>query len=151
MTALNHLAVGAIIGTAIGDPWLAVPVAFLSHFLLDALPHFGYSLPPERLKERDKKPLFWGVLAADVLLSITLVAWLRLYAGNLAFVTALVAYTPDIAWLYRYAKERKTGKWESGSWLSRFHSRIQWCERPWGLTVEVVMAIACILILGKTI
>jgi hypothetical protein len=33
---------GAIIALAISQPLIALPLAFVSHFVLDALPHYGY-------------------------------------------------------------------------------------------------------------
>lgn len=30
---------GALIGKVIGVPWLVIPIAFISHFILDAIPH----------------------------------------------------------------------------------------------------------------
>ena len=41
MTTANHLVVGAIIGVAIKQPLVALPVAYGSHFVLDALPRYG--------------------------------------------------------------------------------------------------------------
>jgi len=42
MTITNHILAGAIIGAVIKEPALALPIAFASHFVMDALPHFGY-------------------------------------------------------------------------------------------------------------
>ena len=40
MTATNHALTGATIATLVRQPYLAIPLAFLSHFFCDALPHF---------------------------------------------------------------------------------------------------------------
>jgi hypothetical protein len=39
MMATPHMMAGAAIGKAVGRPWVALPIAFVSHFLLDAVPH----------------------------------------------------------------------------------------------------------------
>ena len=39
MTATPHILAGAAIGKVLRRPWLAWPVAFVSHFLLDFTPH----------------------------------------------------------------------------------------------------------------
>ncbi len=41
MTGFNHAVTGALIAGAVGNPFLAIPLAFASHFVLDAIPHFG--------------------------------------------------------------------------------------------------------------
>ena len=49
MIGASHIAAGATVGIALQDPWLAFPVAFATHYLLDAIPHHEY-LPPEELR-----------------------------------------------------------------------------------------------------
>lgn len=39
MLATPHLLVGALIGKLTGNYWLALPIAFASHFVLDSIPH----------------------------------------------------------------------------------------------------------------
>jgi hypothetical protein len=39
MQGTPHLLAGAALGTALRRPWLVMPVAFMSHFLLDFTPH----------------------------------------------------------------------------------------------------------------
>ena len=64
MTASNHVAAGALIGAVI-NPWLAAPAAVTSHFVLDAMPHYGYE--GERELKRLKLSLFRLVLIMDVI------------------------------------------------------------------------------------
>ena len=40
MTGTNHALSGAVIATFLPAP-VAIPVAFMSHFVLDAIPHFS--------------------------------------------------------------------------------------------------------------
>ena len=45
MTLATHGVVGALVAQSLAwNPALAVPVAFLSHFALDAIPHWDYKL-----------------------------------------------------------------------------------------------------------
>ena len=39
MMATPHMVAGAAIGRLLRRPWLAYPAAFVSHFLLDIVPH----------------------------------------------------------------------------------------------------------------
>jgi len=41
MLVTNHVLSGAVIGAATRKPWLAFPLGFASHFVLDAVPHWG--------------------------------------------------------------------------------------------------------------
>ncbi len=42
MTGLNHAVTGAVVAAAINQPAVALPAAFLSHFVIDAIPHYDY-------------------------------------------------------------------------------------------------------------
>lgn len=44
MIATNHALTGAAIAVVIKQPILAIPLAFVSHFICDAIPHFGVDL-----------------------------------------------------------------------------------------------------------
>ena len=41
MTATNHVVTGIAIVALVPNPAISLPLAFLAHFALDALPHFG--------------------------------------------------------------------------------------------------------------
>ena len=47
MLLLPHTIVGATIAAKIGSPWLALPLAFLSHFAADLLPHWNPQITQE--------------------------------------------------------------------------------------------------------
>jgi hypothetical protein len=49
MTLTNHLLTGAAIAKLLPSP-VAIPIAFASHFVLDALPHFGCKTIEERMR-----------------------------------------------------------------------------------------------------
>ena len=41
MLVTNHVLSGAVIGAAVRNPWIAFPLGFASHLVLDAVPHWG--------------------------------------------------------------------------------------------------------------
>jgi hypothetical protein len=41
MLVTNHVLSGALLGAAVRNPWLALPLGVASHFALDATPHWG--------------------------------------------------------------------------------------------------------------
>lgn len=154
MTATNHALTGAVIALAVKQPALAIVLAFLSHYILDSLPHFGLPKSVE-LQERNKSRLFRSVIKVDGVLFVVLESALCYLAaknsiGWVVFFGSLAAFVPDVAWLYRAWWERKHHTWRAGTVFSRFHTAIQWRERPWGLAVEIVW-FGMALFLGRSL
>lgn len=128
MIALNHTLTGAAIAIAVKQPALAIPLAFLSHFVLDAIPHFG-DVPIYTYGH----PKFLYIAAADGLISIGSIWFIMACNPQLALVIGLGAFfaiLPDLFWLGHFAR-----KWKH--WFFTFHQKIQWFERPPGIMVEV--------------
>ena len=137
MTASNHFVTGAAISIAIANPWLGVPAAILSHFILDSIPHYG-------CKEfRDDNPgerkLYFLMLVIDGAILATLIAFSILALDNFLLIAyGLAAFSPDAVWFYRYGPLLWLGKVNKPPGrLERFHSKIQWFEETSGLLVEV--------------
>ena len=149
MTATNHALTGALIGLTVSVP-LAFVLAVLSHFVLDALPHYGSNDPDSiRLKKISFEVYLWF----DFLLCVSLVVSLRF--GNPAFwivpsICAFLATSPDLVSANRYFKVKSNKPWKP-SLFSRFASGIQWFERPIGAAVEIVWFICAVIILAKII
>lgn len=143
MTATNHMLTGAVIAVTVRQPALAVPLAFLSHFILDALPHFG--IHEDEVLKRNKHPLFRSVVGADILLVVVILIVLPLLVTSVVWwallLAMLAAYAPDSIWLVRFWREVRTQTWRPGSWYARWHQKIQWSEKPWGLGIEIVWAV----------
>ena len=119
MLAGPHVALGAIIGRVSPRAWIALPVAFLSHYLLDALPHAYLTL-------RDGKaiPLKATIVGADALVGLALVLWIarrqthwRLIVGSALAAVILDAMNPVTS----------LGRWLAHSpgtgWLISMHIR----------------------------
>lgn len=146
MTAVNHALTGAVIAVAVHRPLLAIPLAFVSHFALDALPHFGIPIEGKNAADamtRNRSPFYRSILRLDLFLTIALLIILGIILHGQALVylvltCSIVAVSPDFVWLYLYLKQMKAGKLLPYGWFSRFHKWIQWSEKPWGLGVEAV-------------
>ena len=95
MILIIHLLVGAAIATNINFLPLALLLCFLSHYLLDALPHNDPTL--KKIKEKNWRNSFKDFLTilVDFSLGILLIF---LFSKNfsLALVGALIATLPDI-------------------------------------------------------
>lgn len=132
---------GAFIAVAVQRPALAIPLAFLSHFILDLFPHFGYGYVPNEERDAHKYFLATQITDAFVALGLYLVVPFLLRAVQAPSITALcmiAAQLPDALWIFEYTHAQRHGKYRERNWYLRFHKAIQWCERQWGAYVEVL-------------
>lgn len=133
MTGSNHVVTGAFIAALVPVTWVAIPLAFVSHFVLDALPHYGDTNKRSWLNRH-----FKYVLATDALMmTLFLLALVLLQPLHwvLILVSALVAVSPDVLWVPYYLADLK-GVERPESPTAKLFKRIQWAERPWGIYVE---------------
>lgn len=146
MTGFNHATTGAIIALVVKRPELALPMALVSHFVLDSLPHYG--VPTER---RRVYKSFYRLLASDAILVPTLLIALLLSHHYLAFWCAILAVSPDVVWAPRFLKEHLFEAAPSlpADPFSRFHKKIQWGERPWGWSIEICWSICAVTVLTR--
>lgn len=137
MTGCNHTLAGSIIAVIAPAPLVPV-VALASHFLLDAMPHFGRD---PRITPFNRP--FRTLLLIDALLCVSVLigAW-WLFPDKWLIITIGVgmACLPDFLWLL----DGRIG------WLApffRFAARIQWGERPWGWWLEIGYGIVMLTVL----
>jgi hypothetical protein len=146
MTATNHALTGALIGLIVGEPLIAAPVALVSHFVCDALPHYTSDAPQETLLKSNG---FRNYLLAEAGLCLLLVLVLAIRQPEhwlLACICAFLAASPDLLWIPRYLKTRANKAWQPNV-FSRFALAIQWFAKPIGAAVEAVWFIAAIILL----
>ncbi|HEY8999039.1 MAG TPA: hypothetical protein VIM53_01840 [Candidatus Saccharimonadales bacterium] len=134
MTGANHIATGALIGATFSAP-VVVPLAFVSHFAMDALPHFGN----KGFSRRSKR--FIAVVTIDALIVVAITATiivLKPHHWQLMLAGGVLAMMPDAVHAPNFLRElrgREMHRHESR--LSRLHGRVQ-REYAWGIIVEVV-------------
>ena len=95
MTATAHALIGASIAAKVANPYLAIPLAILSHFLLDLVPHWD-----EGTNHREKSLAKIKLEATlDVLLGFTLafLIFRNFIDPVYLFVMVIAAQLPD--WL----------------------------------------------------
>src|SRR5215831_4343927 len=99
MLLTPHAIVGAVIGVCLKHPLKVIPVAILSHFLLDTIPHWQETLAPYR-----PGLATWVRLPLDALLALCGVAWIirrsqqrggKALAAS-AIVGTLAGLAPDV-------------------------------------------------------
>jgi len=133
---------GAAIALIVRQPALAVPLAFLSHFATDMIPHFGL----------DEKEVFGKrfntILVVDFLFALSLMAVLAiLFPAYMWLIWAcmIAAASPDLMWAYHrlYIEHLKKKKLKLGR-VGRFHSKIQWSQTIPGAYVEALWFVGII-------
>lgn len=141
MTATNHALSGALIYMVLPLP-IAIPVAFISHFVLDSLPHYGVDH-----NKRNTSGIYKAIVYSDTAVALTLgiVSGLAHKWGMLA--CGVVAYSPDATLVYYYLKHNRTLDITSKSdgLFFKLHLGIQ-TERPWGIFPELALMITMLAI-----
>lgn len=126
MISLNHVLAGTAIGLAVKQPALAAPLAFASHFVLDAIPHFSYTWPGWKFRT------IWTIDAIASTLALVMLCWVNPSLAFAILAGGIFAELPDVFWLY----ERLVLKTKSTFWYFAFHRKIQWSETQRGLWYE---------------
>lgn len=151
MNTLNHAATGATIAVVAGNPVIALPLAFASHFALDALPHHGHPGNggyPEAFKH--KKLTFLSL--SYELIGLPILLFFLVGQPWFVWIASVLAISPDFKWPYRYwFFERKGKKPPEADKLTKFHQWVQWCERPWGIVVEIAYSIFILLVIWRLV
>lgn len=132
MRAINHTVTGAAVGAAIGTPWLALPAALISHFVLDMIPHSGGG---------NHTSLYFKIeLATDAALSaafLLAIVLLQLPHWQLIVACGILGAAPDLLWLPYWIWDLQGRPREKGR-IGKFLGWIQWSETPAGYYLEAV-------------
>ncbi len=142
MLLVAHVIAGATIGLAVQNPVLSAPLAFATHLILDAVPHWNFPVP----KERSLKS-FWQAFGPDMAATV-LVTGLLLAAFKSQWL--LVAWgvgwasLPDFLTLFSHQRP-----WSKKLRLYfRLHNLVQWevAKGP-GLAIQAFFVWILLLIL----
>lgn len=143
-----HVLVGILLGLKL-NPILAIPIAFLSHFIIDMIPHWDSYFDKKNFQktgkaEIKKKDVF--IRGADGIISLAIIAVFLYNSPNIFIFLAIIAsLLPDISKLGYYLGLRNA-KWFKA--YLKFHTKIQF-DVPifWGIITQIILA----LILGFAI
>jgi len=119
MLAGPHVAVAALVDRTSRRAWIALPLAFVSHYALDALPHSYLSL-----RESSAFNLRVAIVIADALVGLALLIWIarrqdrwRLILGS-AFAATLLDLMNPVSPVGRWL-----GRTPGPRWLIQMHFR----------------------------
>jgi len=158
MLLTPHTAAGVAIASLLPEPWLAIPLSFLSHFVLDFIPHWdriGLGLLEENF-QRISSRVFRLVLL-DALFSLVFVLFFIYRAlgagegpdlglGVLILFSALAANLPDLFYIPLAFFGKKWG-WVIG--VVKVQSKLQERSKasfPLGMATQIAVIGAGLLI-----
>lgn len=147
MRAINHALTGIVVGLVIKEPAAAIPIALVSHWICDVIPHYGSGISEKHAMESRN---FERLLYVDTILCVALVVILAILKPDhwmLAAFCAFVAASPDFLSFNRWRLMRQGLKSKLTPY-GRFAKGIQWFERPIGGFVEIAWAIAAIILIS---
>lgn len=148
MTASNHVVTGALIATAVSQPAAAIPLALASHFVLDALPHYGDPNKSSWLNRNFKYILATDLFFAGLFLLAIVIA--QPSSWFLLALCGVVAVSPDILWLPYFLADLRHEQKEHSN-LAKFLKWIQWGERPWGIYLEGIVLVGLLAVFLQAI
>jgi hypothetical protein len=129
MRLVNHTLTGVAIGLTASQPLVALAAGITSHFVLDAIPHWG----TKHSDFNDPIGRKWALVDCTTSLGIAMAAALIWPGALLTLVPAtLGAVLPDLHYIPYYLMKKKF--WGG---IIKFHAFIQ-TERPWGLISELI-------------
>jgi len=135
MTATAHALIGASIAAKIGNPWLAIPIAIISHIALDLVPHWDAGTN-KRQKTLEKLRL---EAIVDVLLGFALsylIFWSRVDPIYM-FIIIIASQLPD--WL-QVPTSMFNIKVPPFTWVYQLGHKTQTrMQLPWGLVTQIVI------------
>lgn len=134
MTATNHALSGALIGALLPLP-VAIPLAFISHFAMDKIPHFGIED-----EKRNGSRFYKSIVYGDIFLALLFAAAAAYYQKWGMLLIGFVAYSPDITLVQYYFRHGHSFNIQPSNGFMKLHLGIQY-ERPWGIIPEIAVAL----------
>jgi hypothetical protein len=148
MLETPHAVIGAAIATAIPNPFIAIPLAFLSHFALDMTPHWNPHISTELKKYGEITKRSKRIIYADCALAVITSAFIASRAlpdtGSAMTIglSSFAGILPDVIEAPYFFLHWKTKFLEN--WL-KFQKSIQNDVGVfWGMSTQVVTVIAAL-------
>lgn len=144
MTATAHAILGTVIAAKIGDPYLAIPLAILSHVAADAFPHWDTGTN----RKRKTHGAFFAQSLVDLSLSFILpyLLVLTLFPGtSLIYLYVIVFFAQFFDWA---SVPYVFFKWEFPpfTWPYRFQiSFDNRLDKPWGIIAQVAVVLILVI------
>ena len=143
MTATGHAIIGTVIATKIGNPALAIPIAFFSHFAADAFPHWD---TVTNIKRKGKQLAILQTIA-DIAFGFILSYFILNFLSpttsfSYAIFVIFVAQLPDWLTAPYYFLGITYFKW-AYTLQKKFDKEL---DRPWGIINQALLLFLLILL-----
>ena len=107
MLETPHVALGLAIATAIPNPYISIPLAFASHFILDMVPHWNPHINTEmkkfgKLTNKTLLIIGFDLACAGILTYTYANGNIYLYLASIASILPDIAEGPYFLWGFRY-------------------------------------------------
>ena len=146
MLETPHVAVGAAIASKIPNPFISIPLALASHFLLDITPHWNPHINREIKKFGHPTKKSVNIIRVDSVIALGLGTIIAVHSlpntGQFLniMVCSLVSVLPDVVEIPYYFLKRKDNIIEK--WIA-WQKSIQNDVAPWiGLTTQAIVVLA---------
>lgn len=145
MTATAHALVGGIVASTIPNPELGLSLSFISHPLMDLIPHWDFAAD---WRTKNKVKLFleasfdlgFGFLLSYLLFGQHVNFW---YFSACIFASEVWDMIEAPYWLLNW-------KFPPISWVYNIQSRMQGnAELPWGIITQIITVAGTALVLQK--
>jgi hypothetical protein len=152
MLTASHIVVGTAAGVLCKRAWVAVPVAFISHFVLDQIPHSCFNMI------EDQTGINGVLIYAGMVLSFAVAAWAislawRLPTRWVSIAAAIAAFLPD-----PLCYQQPINQWFAmlpGSnfvpWAHAFHCDVTKSNPTLGFITQVVVVGIGLYYLSRTL
>jgi len=151
MLLTPHVLVGVTIAKFIPNPFIAVPLSIVAHFLGDKMPHWDfYSNTPKEQRLKGWRPIaVMGEFGLGIAVGVafTLYALWVIKDPNLAlttFLCGIASVLPDALEAPHVFTNAKIGLIEK---LTDFQRKMQTqAPLPWGLLTQLAVAVLCLFL-----
>lgn len=145
MLELPHTLVGAAIATVIPNPLISLPLALLSHFITDYVPHWNPHLNTELKTLGEVSTRSKVIVMADAGLALMIGTYIAARSNNFIVVmlACFLAVAPDVAEIPYYFLGLKNISWIRK--LIDYQRAHQWnVPAFWGILTQVAVCIVAL-------
>lgn len=121
-----------------------LPVAFVSHFALDVLPHYANDNLTKNLAAFHRNLIIDCLIAGCLLLAVLVGQTshsLTMVAGG------ILSASPDLMWIRRWLSLKAGKKHNYDTFMEKWHHRIQWAESRPAAIFEILWFVICLWVL----
>lgn len=148
MLETPHTLTGAALATKISNPFISLPLALVSHFILDRIPHWNPHLYTEKKENGKISKKSFTIVTLDssiALASGTIIALTQSTNTMHSFIiitACFLSVLPDVIEAPYFFLNKKSALMEK--WINFQKSIQNNAILPWGIITQIIISIAAI-------